>query len=125
MWRTWSNSGGETGLRFDDSNVQKKLATGLVDSEKVSPVLSVMPSSLPCIFLLLFLVGHFCILVQVMQSCSKADELWLGMHTWALCVQQSFDEPEIGHARLSFCRTMMHSVPNCLIVSRLCLLFCA
>jgi hypothetical protein len=38
VWRTWSNGGGETGLRFDDSNVQKKLATGLVDSEKVSPV---------------------------------------------------------------------------------------
>ena len=35
MWRTWSNGGGETGLRFDDSVVQKKLAPGLVDSEKV------------------------------------------------------------------------------------------
>lgn len=43
VWRTWSNGGGETGLRFDDSNVQKKLAIGLVDSEKVSPVIPLMP----------------------------------------------------------------------------------
>ena len=41
VWRTWSNGGGETGLRFDDSNVQTKLAPGLVDSEKVS--LSCLP----------------------------------------------------------------------------------
>ena len=43
VWRTWSNGGGETGLRFDDSNVQKKLAIGLVDSEKVSPVIPLTP----------------------------------------------------------------------------------
>lgn len=41
VWRTWSNGGGETGLRFDDSNVQTKLAPGLVDSEKVG--LSFLP----------------------------------------------------------------------------------
>lgn len=35
VWRTWSNGGGETGLQFDDSNVQHKLAPGLVDNEKV------------------------------------------------------------------------------------------
>lgn len=35
VWRTWSNGGGETGLRFDDTNVQTKLAPGLVDSERV------------------------------------------------------------------------------------------
>ena len=33
-----------------------------------------------------------------------------------------FDEPEIGHVHLSFCCTIWHSVPNCLIDSRLCLL---
>ena len=35
VWRTWSNGGGETGLRFDDSVVQHQLAPGLVDREKV------------------------------------------------------------------------------------------
>ncbi|KAL0029274.1 hypothetical protein WJX79_006937 [Trebouxia sp. C0005] len=40
VWRTWSNGGGETGLRFDDSIVQKRLATGLVDSEKDDVVLT-------------------------------------------------------------------------------------
>ncbi len=49
VWRTWSNGGGETGLRFDDSNVQKKLATGLVDSEKVSPVIRLTPLSSSCV----------------------------------------------------------------------------
>ena len=36
VWRTWSNGGGETGLRFDDSVVQNQLAPGLVQQEKVT-----------------------------------------------------------------------------------------
>lgn len=46
VWRTWSNGGGETGLRFDDSNVQTKLAAGLVDREKVSLLTSLFVASL-------------------------------------------------------------------------------
>ena len=46
VWRTWSNGGGETGLRFDDSNVQTKLAAGLIDSEKVSLLTSLTLSLL-------------------------------------------------------------------------------
>ena len=35
VWRTWSDSHHDTGLRFDDSCVQNKLASCLVDSDKV------------------------------------------------------------------------------------------
>lgn len=49
VWRTWSNGGGETGLRFDDSIVQKRLATGLVDSEKVSCVICLTPLASSCL----------------------------------------------------------------------------
>ena len=38
VWRTWSDSHHDTGLRFDDSCVQDNLAAGLDDSEKVDLV---------------------------------------------------------------------------------------
>lgn len=38
VWRTWSDSHHDTGLRFDDPSVQNKLAPGLIDSEKVKLV---------------------------------------------------------------------------------------
>ncbi|KAL3162395.1 Fatty acyl-CoA reductase 2, variant 2 [Trebouxia sp. C0010 RCD-2024] len=45
VWRTWSNGGGETGLRFDDSMVQHQLAPGLVDREKGNVLLTFTPEA--------------------------------------------------------------------------------
>ena len=45
VWRTWSDSEWDTGLKFDDSHVQNTLAPGLVDCEKVPPA---KLKSLPC-----------------------------------------------------------------------------
>ena len=61
VWRTWSNGGGETGLRFDDSNVQTKLAPGLIDAEKVSLSLSVSHY--------VFLTVSHCVLSRTIFPC--------------------------------------------------------